>query len=202
MLQFTTLYIQIVPPPPSGPPGPPGLPIDNGILILLTAAIMYGSYAVMSRNLDNDKLTYWDLFSVDIKFVSKKYWNKCKKFLRRLKLMSITRILFVVILLVSVGKVTAQSDTNTIFDTDSLATNNIFLKDNLRPNTWAIRGGLSNIIIHGDLRPIETSRIFFWNFRGYLKAKLYSQANFFFETDRVFIKARSYNHLERHNQIS
>jgi hypothetical protein len=33
-------------PPPPTPPPPPGLPLDNGIVVLLCVAIMYGLYKV------------------------------------------------------------------------------------------------------------------------------------------------------------
>lgn len=166
MLQFISLYIQITPPPP-GPPGPPGFPIDNGILILLTSAIMYGCYVTMSRNLDDVKLTYWDLLLHKLS----KYWSRLKKFIAKLKLSIMMRILFLigVILLLSLESVYSQSDIHTKFDSDSLTTNNIFLKDDIHANTWAIGGGLSNFIMHGDLRSIGTgNQGNFWNLGGYL----------------------------------
>ncbi len=33
-------------PPPPMPPPPPGLPIDNGIIVLFVAALIYGAYKV------------------------------------------------------------------------------------------------------------------------------------------------------------
>lgn len=164
MLQFMSLYIQITPPPPPGPPGPPGLPIDNGILILLTAAIMYGCYVIMARNLDVGQLTYWDVFSI---YISKQ-WDKFKKFLSRLKIINIIRVLFFIsMLLFSTQILKAQSGSD--IKSDTLSTNKIFLKDNAQSNTWAIGGGLSNFIMHGDLRSIGTgNQGNFWNLGGYL----------------------------------
>lgn len=159
--------IQIAPPPPPGPPGPPGLPIDNGILILLTAAILYGCYVAMTRNMDDEKLTYWDLLVHKLS----KYWSKLKKFIAKLKLIIMMRILFLIgtMLMLSLGNGYAQSDINTKFETDSLTTNNLFIKEEIFSNTWAIGGGLSNFIMHGDLRSIGTgNQGNYWNFGGYL----------------------------------
>jgi hypothetical protein len=41
------------PPPPTNlPPPPPGLPVDNGIVLLLVASILYGIYKVYQFNLN------------------------------------------------------------------------------------------------------------------------------------------------------
>lgn len=39
------------PPPPAGPPPPPGLPIDQGILLLLIAAITYGGVVLIRKSM-------------------------------------------------------------------------------------------------------------------------------------------------------
>ncbi|WP_298423404.1 OmpA family protein [uncultured Kordia sp.] len=166
MLQFIPLLIQVTPPPP-GPPGPPGLPIDNGILILLTAAIMYGCYVAMTRNLEDGQHTNWNVFSIHIS----KYWSKLKNFIQKMRQIMTSRTLFLIIsiLLLSTHTIQAQSDINTKFDIDTLATDNIFIKEQIPSNTWAIGGGLSNFIMHGDLRSIGTgNQGNFWNFGGYL----------------------------------
>ncbi len=38
-------------PPPPTPPPPPGLPIDNGLIVLLMAAISFGIYKVYKLNI-------------------------------------------------------------------------------------------------------------------------------------------------------
>ena len=40
-----TAMAQEIPPPPMPPP-PPGLPIDNGLIILFIAGLIYGVYKV------------------------------------------------------------------------------------------------------------------------------------------------------------
>lgn len=40
-------------PPPPTPPPPPGVPIDNGILILLLVALLYGFYTVRKFSLQS-----------------------------------------------------------------------------------------------------------------------------------------------------
>lgn len=166
MLQTIFLYIQI-PPPPSGPPGPPGLPIDNGILILLLLGVAYGCYVVMAKNLDDGKLTYWDVFSGYISFLFKKYWSKFKKFIHKIKFMNIIKTLLVLVAVLASEKANAQSDATV--KTDTTTTNNIFLKEQIQANKWAIGGGLSNFIMHGDLRSLGTgNQGNFWNFGGYV----------------------------------
>ena len=165
MLQFISLYIQITPPPP-GPGGPPGLPIDNGILILLIAGIMYGSYIAMARSyLDDGKLTYWDVFSSCIS----KYWSKLKKFISKIKIMTITRMLFLIVATILLNVETTYAQSDTTIKADTIVPNNIFIKEEIESNKWAIGGGLSNFIMHGDLRSIGTgNQGNFWNFGGYL----------------------------------
>lgn len=38
------------PPPPQGGPTPPGLPIDNGLVILFVAAVVYGVYIILKSS--------------------------------------------------------------------------------------------------------------------------------------------------------
>lgn len=40
-------------PPPPTPPPPPGLPVDDGILILLLVALLYGFYTVRKLSLQS-----------------------------------------------------------------------------------------------------------------------------------------------------
>jgi len=35
------------PPAPAGGPGPPGLPIDDGLIVLFVAALIYGIYIIV-----------------------------------------------------------------------------------------------------------------------------------------------------------
>lgn len=154
------MYLQITPPPP-GPIGPPGLPIDNGILLLLLLGIIYGCYVSMAKNLDDGKLTYWEIYSVYVSSIIKKFWSKLKKF------MAIAKILFLILIMfLSTETLKAQSDSSVIQDT--IVANNIFIKEEIQSNKWAIGGGLSNFIMHGDLRSIGTgNQGNFWNFGGY-----------------------------------
>ncbi len=40
---------QTPPPPPPPLPPPPGLPVDNGIMFLIVAALIYGVYKVIKH---------------------------------------------------------------------------------------------------------------------------------------------------------
>ncbi|MES2812138.1 MAG: hypothetical protein V4670_06680 [Bacteroidota bacterium] len=55
LLLITSLMSNIcvanpTPPQPLGPPVGPGLPIDNGILVLAVAAVLYSLYFFRKRN--------------------------------------------------------------------------------------------------------------------------------------------------------
>lgn len=43
-IQQTTVFAEGGPPPPSTPPPPPGLPLDGGLVLLLTLSLCYGVY--------------------------------------------------------------------------------------------------------------------------------------------------------------
>lgn len=44
-----TMFAANPTPPPPTPPPPPGLPIDNGIVVLIGVAILYGWYITKNR---------------------------------------------------------------------------------------------------------------------------------------------------------
>ena len=43
------------PPTPQGSPPPPGLPIDNGLIVLFAAAIIYGIYLIVKDSKNQTK---------------------------------------------------------------------------------------------------------------------------------------------------
>ncbi|MGJ8759608.1 MAG: hypothetical protein ACSHXA_03625 [Polaribacter sp.] len=42
------IFLQV--PPPMGPPPPPGLPIDSGVIILLSMAVIYGILLIRAKS--------------------------------------------------------------------------------------------------------------------------------------------------------
>ncbi|QXP66560.1 hypothetical protein [Polaribacter sp. AHE13PA] len=42
------IFLQV--PPPMGPPPPPGLPIDSGVIILLSIAVIYGILLIRAKS--------------------------------------------------------------------------------------------------------------------------------------------------------
>ena len=44
MITYVKALLLVLPPPSPGPPGPPGVPIDNGLILLLFAALTLGAY--------------------------------------------------------------------------------------------------------------------------------------------------------------
>lgn len=52
-IAFTNVaFSRDAPPPPRGPGGPPGLPIDNGLVFLFAAAIVFGLYKMYQFKLN------------------------------------------------------------------------------------------------------------------------------------------------------
>jgi hypothetical protein len=51
LMFFNLILAQVQTPPPPPPPMPPpvGLPIDNGLMILFVAALIYGVYKVIKH---------------------------------------------------------------------------------------------------------------------------------------------------------
>jgi len=154
----TITIFQISPPPPIPPPPPPGLPIDDGILLLAFAGGLLGSLVMLTvhqlekNNLDKKPNTFGIyVFSKLLKIKLLRWLIQTKT--KTLNLMN--KLSFILILFLLTQKTQAQITAVEIMDS--------------KHDTWAIGGGVSNLIMHGDLRSVGTGDLGnFWNFGGYL----------------------------------
>lgn len=147
-------------PPPIPPPPPPGLPIDQGALALAIVGALLGCimiYLFQNKRIENQEkiLTTFNGYTMK-NYLKRAFFRSCNSFITR------TIYFFKNILPIIILGLFAYQETHGQW---------AISKENLEPNyrTWAIGGGVSNFIMHGDLRSIGTGELGnFWNFGSYL----------------------------------
>jgi outer membrane protein OmpA-like peptidoglycan-associated protein len=157
-----TISILQITPPPIPPPPPPGLPIDQGVILMALAGALLGGFIIhrlQPIKVEKDQQN----FTIPSKYIRekavKRLLSKSLQNVQSSLLQILKRIAMLWILILFIpNETTAQA----VFSQDQLISNQ---------RTWAIGGGVSNFIMHGDLRSIGTGELGnFWNFGGYLYA--------------------------------
>jgi len=142
--------------PPPGTPPPPGLPIDSSIWVLIFLAIGYGIFILtkttksVKDNIMENSIQEYTIYAGSNEKEELGLIDSLKKIFSKV-------FVFILIIYVPIESVGAQISSNQ------------YSLNVEQSNTWAIGVGMSNTIMHGDLRSIGTGELGnFWNFGGYV----------------------------------
>jgi outer membrane protein OmpA-like peptidoglycan-associated protein len=157
------LALQSVP-PPVPPPPPPGLPINKGIGVLFIVAILYGSYLLWIKRREmkaaQSPKEISESFTI-CAFHGNKPNRKSKKMIAK-SIKKLKKSFFLFVLFVT----TLQALHAQVMNDQFQYSKSLNIEQS---NSWAVGAGVSNFIMHGDLRSIGTGDLGnFWNFGGYV----------------------------------